>query len=74
MKGKFCKLSLYAAACATLLVAAPSLLAHHGMAAIFDVQNKITWTATLTKVDWVNPHIGLHFDAKAACLPYIPPD
>jgi len=48
-----------------LLLSAASLLAHHGMAAIFDVDHKVTMKATLTKVDWVNPHIGLEMDAKS---------
>ena len=64
MKHRFCRFSICASVCVTLLVGSSALLAHHGMAAIFDTQNKVTMTATLTKVDWVNPHIGLEFDVK----------
>ena len=48
MNARRCIVSL----CGLVLVCATSLPAHHGMAAIFDVNNKITMKATLTKVDW----------------------
>ena len=60
MNNRRCIVSL----CAPMLLCATSLLAHHGMAAIFDVNNKVTMKATLTKVEWVNPHIGLEMEAK----------
>jgi hypothetical protein len=48
----------------TLLCAAGSLWAHHSTTAVFDVSKKVTITGTLTKVDWVNPHIVVFIDAK----------
>ena len=45
------------------LVAAP-LWAHHSPSAVFDMSNKFTLSGTLTKVDWINPHIVVYLDAK----------
>ena len=39
-----------------------TLWAHHSPSAIFDMTKKTTWTGTLTKVGWVNPHITLDMD------------
>ena len=47
-----------------LLVAAGSLWAHHSTSAVFDLSKKFTVTGTLTKVDWVNPHIVVLLDVK----------
>jgi hypothetical protein len=33
--------------------------AHHNMSALFDFNNRVTMTGTLTKFDWRNPHIQL---------------
>lgn len=41
-------------------------LAHHNMTAIFDFNDRVTLTGTLTKVDWRNPHIYLTVDVKSA--------
>jgi len=38
--------------------------AHHSTTAEFDVTHKITISGTLTKVDWVNPHIVVFMDGK----------
>lgn len=46
----------------TLLTVTAS--AHHNMTAIFDLNDRVTLSGTLTKVDWRNPHIGIDFDAK----------
>ncbi len=54
------------ALCATLIFGTTSLLAHHGMAAIFNITDKISSKATLTNVAWTNPHIGMEFDIKDA--------
>lgn len=48
------------------LCAAGSLWAHHSTTAVFDTSKKVTVTGTLTKVDWVNPHIVVLMDAKGA--------
>lgn len=38
--------------------------AHHSPSAVFDMANRMTVTGTLTKVDWINPHIEVYLDAK----------
>ena len=43
------------------------VVAHHNMTAIFDFNDRVTLTGTLTKIDWRNPHIYLTVDvAKTA--------
>src|SRR4030095_16597101 len=32
---------------------------HHNMSAIYDFNDKVTMTGTLSKIDWRNPHIEL---------------
>jgi hypothetical protein len=49
---------------AALLVAG-SASAHHNMSAVFDFNDRVTLTGTLTKIDWRNPHIELIVDAKS---------
>ena len=39
--------------------------AHHSPSAEFDVTHRMTLSGTLTKIDWVNPHIVVHLDAKS---------
>ena len=47
-----------------VLISVTSLMAHHSPSAIFDMKNKITLKGSVTKVDWVNPHIVVYMDAK----------
>jgi hypothetical protein len=47
-----------------LLLAAGQLRAHHSPSAVFDMSKEFTLTGTLTKVDWINPHIVVYLDAK----------
>jgi len=51
-------------ALAVMLLAAASLWAHHNMSAIYDFNNRVAMSGTLTKFDWRNPHIELIVDAK----------
>jgi hypothetical protein len=48
-----------------VVAGAAVLFAHHSTTAEFDVTRRMTLTGTLTKVDWVNPHIVVFMDAKA---------
>ena len=41
-----------------------SLSAHHSPSAIFDMGKPIVVKGTLTKIDWVNPHINFLVDAQ----------
>jgi hypothetical protein len=38
--------------------------AHHSTSAEFDVSKRFTLLGTLTKVEWVNPHIEVFLEAK----------
>ncbi|HET9271301.1 MAG TPA: DUF6152 family protein [Vicinamibacterales bacterium] len=52
-------------AVAALLAAAPRpAIAHHSFAAEYDDQKPLKITGTLTKVDWMNPHIWYYVDVK----------
>jgi hypothetical protein len=38
--------------------------AHHNMSAIFDFNDRVALSGTLTALDWRNPHIEIRVDAK----------
>ena len=40
------------------------LLAHHSPSAIFDMKVKVPLKGSVTKVDWINPHIVVYMDVK----------
>jgi hypothetical protein len=50
------------AACA-LLAVLPAL-AHHSFQAEFDASKSVTLKGTLSKIDWINPHIYFYLDVK----------
>jgi hypothetical protein len=52
------------AVAALLAGAARPALAHHSFAAEYDDQKPLKITGTLTKVDWMNPHIWYYVDVK----------
>ena len=47
-----------------LLGAAAPVRAHHSPSAIFDMSKHVSVTGTLTRVDWINPHIVLTVEGK----------
>ncbi len=47
-----------------LVLASFPASAHHSTTAEFDVTHRMTLAGTLTKVDWVNPHIVVFMTAK----------
>ena len=47
------------------LFAVASLSAHHSPTAIFDSGKRVAVTGTLTKIDWINPHIVVAVEAKS---------
>jgi len=46
------------------LLGVASLHANNSPSAIFDMQKRVAVTGTLSKIDWINPHIVLTMDAK----------
>lgn len=45
-------------------IAVASLSAHHSLTAVFDMGQRIAVTGTLTKIDWINPHIVVAIEAR----------
>ena len=39
--------------------------AHHSVPGQFDLSKPMTLTGTISKVDWINPHIYVHLDVKS---------
>ena len=46
------------------LLAAASLQTHQSPSAIFDMSKHVAITGSLTRVEWINPHIVLAIEAK----------
>jgi hypothetical protein len=53
-------------ASALVSAAAPQVLAHHSVGGQFHLQQTITLTGVVSKVDWINPHIYINLDVKGA--------
>jgi Family of unknown function (DUF6152) len=60
MKANF---GLIVAGLGLLLTAVPAI-AHHSFAAEYDGNKPITLKGTVTKIDWMNPHIWVYLDVK----------
>jgi hypothetical protein len=43
---------------------AVSLSAHHAFAAEFDRTKPVNFKGTVTKMEWINPHVWIHLDVK----------
>jgi hypothetical protein len=42
----------------------PAALAHHSFAAQYDRSKSVTLTGTVTKIEWMNPHVYFYMDVK----------
>ena len=51
---------------AVVLLSGNRASAHHNMTALFDFNDRVTLTGTLSKLDWRNPHTYLTIDVKNA--------
>jgi len=51
-------------AAAALIIGVTTTWAHHNMSAIYDFNDKVTMSGTLSKIDWRNPHIELIVETK----------
>ncbi|HYR84395.1 MAG TPA: DUF6152 family protein [Terriglobia bacterium] len=49
-----------------LLMAASTLFAHHSVAGQFDTSKTLTLKGSISKVEWINPHIYVYLDVKEA--------
>ncbi len=58
MKAKICIFAM------GLLAAAVPMLAHHSFSAEFDSSKPVTLKGSVTKVDWLNPHIWIYLNVK----------
>ena len=47
-----------------LLFAIAPVFAHHSPSAIFDMARRISISGTLTRVEWINPHIIVTIESK----------
>ena len=57
------KLAVAVAQVALLLAGtAASVSAHHAFAAEFDADRPVNFEGTVTKMEWVNPHVWIHMD------------
>lgn len=54
---------LVASLAVALLASAPAF-AHHSFQAEFDISKPMTIKGTVSKVEWVNPHVYVHVDVK----------
>jgi len=48
----------------SVIPAAAPLLAHHSFAAEYDAKKPFEMKGTITKVDWMNPHVYFYIDVK----------
>ena len=49
---------------ALLALAVVPAWAHHAFAAEFDANKEIKFNATVTSMEWTNPHVWIHVDVK----------
>ena len=50
--------------CLVLTGTAVSVSAHHAFAAEFDANRPVNFEGTVTKMEWLNPHVWIHLDVE----------
>lgn len=60
------KVAAVVAGLVLITAGAVKLSAHHSFAAEFDANKPLTKKGTVTKMEWVNPHVWLHMEVKNA--------
>ena len=54
--------SVVAGICVWLAATVMPVAAHHAFAAEFDADSPVEFSGTVTKVEWINPHVWIHID------------
>lgn len=49
-----------------IIAASIPALAHHALASEYDLNRSVTVTGTVTKVEWINPHVRLYLDTNGS--------
>ena len=57
-------LSAVAGICMWLVGTTVPMSAHHAFAAEFDAERPVEFSGTVTKVEWINPHVWIHLDVN----------
>ena len=50
--------------CLWLAGSAEPVAAHHAFAAEFDADRPVEFSGTVSKVEWINPHVWIHIDVN----------
>jgi hypothetical protein len=57
-------LGAFAVLAVGLIVSAVPLFAHHSVTAEFDSSKSFSVKGTITKIEWINPHVYIYADSK----------
>jgi hypothetical protein len=58
------KTTVFSIAVFLVLAAAIPIVAHHSFAAVFDDTKPVKLQGTVTKLEWMNPHIWIYIEVK----------
>ena len=64
MRKSFATLVLGVAVAGVTIASSAALQAHHAFAAEFDARKEVTLKGSVSRVEWVNPHVWIHVDVK----------
>jgi len=64
--GKTITAIAFAAVTLGMLLVATPVVAHHAFAADFDINQPVSLTGSVSKIEWVNPHSWIHIDVKGS--------